>query len=326
LKVFQTKHWLKLLVFFVSLALGLNAWGDENLPLPPEEFRQLLKVGEFQILSDKKTEHGVGGARKLSVTFSNRSQPLEVKWRVGNKVTGERWNNSPRREVAAYQFQKLFLDPPDYVVPPVASRCIPFSVYRPIDAKAVSNLNSEVKCVFGTLTAWLQNVEMPKILYDPQRFEQDKRYAYHLGNLALLNYLIQHRDAMLDNYLISKNPQNPRMFSIDNSFTFKWEWHNIFQTHWHKIRIPALPRKSIERLRKISDADLERLAVLEQLEMDENGVYRHVEPGEKIYPCDGNRFRFKTLQLGLTCVEINNLKNRLAKLLKEVDAGKWPLF
>ncbi len=44
------------------------------------------------------------------------------------------FNNVPRYDLAAYELQKLFLDPPEYVVPPTALRMVPladFANYSP---------------------------------------------------------------------------------------------------------------------------------------------------------------------------------------------------
>ena len=44
------------------------------------------------------------------------------------------FNNVPRYDLAAYELQKLFLDPAEYVVPPTALRMVPladFAKYSP---------------------------------------------------------------------------------------------------------------------------------------------------------------------------------------------------
>ena len=40
------------------------------------------------------------------------------------------FNNVPRYDLAAYELQKLFLDPAEYVVPPTALRMVPLADFR----------------------------------------------------------------------------------------------------------------------------------------------------------------------------------------------------
>jgi hypothetical protein len=327
-KVLSLRCFLFLLLAISPTTLSGIALSDEpdpNLPIPPEPFMQLLKNADFEILSDKRTESGISGARKWTVSFPNEPQKLTVKWKVGKKVNGEGWNNTPRREVAAFYLQRLFLDPPDYVVPPTTVRCIPLAKYQKIKPKAEPNIE-DFPCVYGELQAWLQNVKNPDPTYDPKRFAEDPRYAYFFANLNLFCYLINHQDGTVDNFFISTVPDSPRFFSYDNGIGFKWEFHNFFIHNWNDIKVLALPRKTIDRLRQVTDADLDRLGVVEQLDPDADGVLRQVEPRENLSPNTGARVRSNTLQIGLTQAEIEELKKRLHKLLKEVDQGKWPLF
>src|SRR5262245_48524608 len=222
---------------------------EDHLPLPPAELLRLFKHDDFQVLSVHGTQHGMSGAKKWILSFRGAPQKIEVKWKPAPGINGEMWNNSPRREVAAYKIQELFLDPPDYVVPPTASRCIGLDQYSKIKPNAKPNLATDANCVYGVLSAWLKNVTLVHPVFDKKRFQADPRYAYHMANVNLLCYLIDHQDSVDDNFLVSTLPENPKVFSIDNGISFHWEFHNPFMGHFKKIRVPSLPKTSIDRLR-----------------------------------------------------------------------------
>jgi len=316
----------QLALFPSAHSLSKSVKNDDNFPLPPTEFLRLLRFSDFEILSEEGTQHGMTGATKWTVSFAQGPQKIEVKWKKSPKMFGEGWNNSPRREIAAYKIQELFLDPPDYLVPPVASRCIPIEQFQKLKPKAEPNLSGGFNCVYGVLSGWLKNVTLTHPVLDKKRFETDRFYALSMANANLLCYLINHQDTVDDNFLISTVKGRPRVFSIDNGISFHWEFHNFFIDQLNEIRVPALPKRTIERLRKVNDADLEKLGVVEQLEADDKGILRHVEPGENFQPSIGSRLRGKTLQIGLTRFEIDKVKERIQKLLQEVDQGKWPLI
>ncbi len=144
--------------------------------------------------------------------------------------------------------------------------------------------------------------------------------------MNLLTYLINHQDAMSLNFLMSTDPKNPRVFVVDNGLSLRPTWHNIFTEQWNQIRVPALPKKSIERLRKITQGDLNRLGVLAQMDADASGVLRTAEPRANLGPKVGSRVSRNGIQIGLTTAEIAMIRKRLQKLLDKVDEGAWQLF
>src|SRR4030095_13539628 len=253
---------LFLLLLFFQLAWlpsshSKTTGSDDNLPIPATEFLRRLKYDDFQILSVEGTQHGMTGATKWTVSFDKGPQKIEVKWKPAPPINGDAWNNSPRREIAAYKIQELFLDPPDYMVPPVTSRCIGLDSYSKIKPKAKPNLAGGFNWVYGVLSAWLKNVALTHPVFDKKRFEADTRYAYYMANVNLLCYLIDHQDSVDDNFLISTLPGNPKVFSIDNGISFHWEFHNPFMGHFNKIRVPSLPKASVDRLRRITEEELD---------------------------------------------------------------------
>lgn len=294
-----------------------------NLPLPPLESEQRLATSPFEITAWEKAGGGVTGAKKLTITFRDRLS-VAAKWKRAPSG-GDGWNNSPRREIGVYAVQKLFLDAADYLVPPTIVRGIEFEIYRAIEPDPAPNLDG-VRCVYGSLAMWMTNCHPPERVLDRARIARDPRYAYHFGNLNLLHYLVGHRDARTSNFLISNDPDNPQRFSIDNGISFGEKIFNFLVRNFNKLRVRALPRRSIERLRRVSRADLERLAVLAELRADDAGVLRHVAPGPNLDPETGNRVRPGVLQIGLTSAEIAAVAQRMEQLLCRVDQGELATF
>src|SRR5688500_2485080 len=69
---------------------------------------------------------------RAEVTFGG-APPMRVKLRKA-EPGADSFNNVPRYNLAAYELQKLFLDPPEYLVPPTALRMVPladFAKYSP---------------------------------------------------------------------------------------------------------------------------------------------------------------------------------------------------
>jgi hypothetical protein len=297
---------------------------EANLPAPPTALIDRLREDDFVIASAGDAGGGVMGARKLSLVFPKDDFRADVKWKAAPSG-GDGWNNSPRREIGAYAVQELFLDPDAYPVPPVVARGIALDAYAVVDEKATPNLEG-TRCIFGGMAAWLENVSQPEQAFDPKRFSEDPQYAFHFANLNLLAYLIAHRDARSNNFLMPTDPANPRVFSIDNGIAFGGVLYNFFTWHFDEIRIGGLPRRSIDRLRGVSRETLARLGVLAELETDARGVLRAVTPGANLDPTSGTRLGAGRIQLGLTVDEIDAVASRLQDLLARIDAGELALF
>jgi hypothetical protein len=181
-------------------------------------------------------------------------------------------------------------------------------------------------CIVGTVTVWLENVIEPEELYEEERFFRDRRYAYHMGSFNILTYLIDHRDGREGNFLVAKDARNRRVFSVDNGISFGALLFNYFVPNWNDIKVPALRREAIERLRNLGPQRLEQLGVVTEMRADAKGVLRHVEPTANADPEAGVRIRPGWLQMGLTRGEIEAVGNRLRSLLAAVDAGKVPVY
>lgn len=308
----------------MSTAMAQPIDPTANLPLPPTKLLERLQNDDFEIAGVEAAGGGVMGAKKLSLVFHKDPFSVDVKWKAAPEG-GDGWNSSPRREVGAYAVQELFLDPEDYPVPPAVARGISLDAYAAVDKDAVPNI-PETQCVFGGMAAWLQNVAQPDPAFDPKRFSEDARYAFHFANLNLLAYLIAHRDARSNNFLMPTDPSNPRVFSIDNGIAFGGVLYNFFTWHFDEIRTGGLPKQSIDRLRSVSRQQLSKFGVLGELEADHASVLHAVAPGPNRDPEIGMRVATGRIQFGLTVSEIDGMATRLQDLLVRIDAGELRLF
>jgi hypothetical protein len=294
-------------------------------PVPPAEMEKLLRTGKGEVRERHEVGSGVTGAERFTTYFPALRRNVDFKWKAAPSGDADGWNNNPRKELAAYEIQKWFLPPGAYVVPTTVARCVPLDSYRRLEPKAEPTLPG-TRCVFGVEAMWLQNVEVPEDLYEEARFRRDPVYARHLANFNLLTYLIDDRDTRKGNVLTSTDASNRRVFSVDNGISFDPLLYNPFENQWKDIRVPALPRESVERLRAVTPSKARELSVVAQFRTDREGILRPVRPGPALDPERGSRFRDGVLQLGLTDGEIEHVWERVQELLREVDERKIPLF
>ncbi len=299
-----------------------------NWPYPPEQAPEVLANAEVKVESAKGAGKGTTGAEKVKLYVPSIDRDLPVKWKDMPSGDLDGFNNSPRRELAAYAIQRLVLDPKDYVVPSVAAYCAPMEVYRKFEPDAKPTLDG-TNCVFGVFSLWLKDLRSPtsnEDMYDEARFRSDGVYAYFMSNFNIVTYLIDHRDGTFDNFLLSKNDARRQVFSPDNGLSIGAIPYNFFLKNWNKMRIPAVRRISVERLRKIERMDLDKLAVLTQFERDDQGVYRLVESTPPIDPDEGVSIQDGTVQLGLTTDEIDDLYVRIQDIVNWADSGSLMTF
>jgi len=311
----------RLACIVVSLgALAPAAAQDVNLPLPVAELEQMLGQEPLRIVSAEISRPKAKGdiTLKAEVAFGDRP-PLRVKLRKA-VPGGEEFNNVPRYDLAAYELQKFFIDPDEYVVPPTALRMIPLDEFRRYspDVQPTFRESGEVLAV---VQAWLQEIKVIADVYDPALFAADAVYARHIGQLNVLTHAIAHGDSNVGNFLISRAASGPRVFSIDHGVAFASAQSDRGKL-WQVMRVDRLPADTVARLRAITEQTLhERLGVLAQWQL-EDGRYVAVAPGGNLSPQRGIRREDGTLQMGLTKSEIGAVWRRLARLLKEVDAGR----
>jgi hypothetical protein len=259
----------------------------------------------------------------MKVRYGETGRALEYKWKTA-PGGGDGWNNTPRKEIAAYRIQQWFLDSRDFVVPPTVALCIPLDRF-PEDFDGESSFIG-ARCAFGAQSAWLEGVTVPDQLLDVDRFYRDAVYARHLARYNLLTYLNENRDTRAGNYLASEDESNRRVYSVDNGISFGAWIFNFFRWHWDEIRVPALPSESIERLRDVAESDLEALSVVAEFERGDDGMLHEVSASSVFDPGKGVRYRDDRIQLGLTDDEIDTVRRRLRELLTEVDQGEILVF
>lgn len=293
-----------------------------NIPLPAAELQRRLQNDPFAIVAVGSTSGGIMETEKLTLQFADGVR-VDTKWKAA-PCGGEGVNNSPRRELAAYTVQQLFLDPDDFVVPPVAVRCIPLDAYAPISRDASPNLPG-ARCVYGLLSVWLENVREPDPAFDRDRFSRDRRYADHFANLNMLTMLILHRDAKASNFLMSTDPANPQIFSVDNGISFSGIY-NFLTWHYDHLVVGGLPKQSVDRLRQVNPGQLQRLAVLAELQPDADGILRPAPATPGTDHTVGLRQVGDGIQIGLTDEEIAGVDQRLHALLSAVVTGQEQLF
>ncbi len=252
---------------------------DINITMPVAELERMLAQDPMQIVSAEISRPKAKGdiTLKAEVSFAGRP-PFRVKLRK-SEPGAEGFNNVPRYDLAAYEIQRLLMDPPEYVMPPTALRMFPlaeFQRYSPDVERTFKGADE----VLGVVQYWLQEIKVIADVYDPARFAADPVYARHIGQLNVFTFLIEHRDSNVGNFLISKAEQGPRVFSIDHGVAFA-SLDSDRGTAWLELRVNRLPKDTVDRVRAI-DKDLltARLGVLGQWELQRWALRRRTTDRE----------------------------------------------
>lgn len=320
----------KLISTIVSLSLIFIAILSDNSFAQTGNFlfpiKELERKFQFEDLDVFKSEDlRKDGSVKRTILRWGDGSYTRAKWkRAPHK--GHITNNAPRYEIAAYKFQKLFLDENEYVVPPTVLRVFSKKKYEELEHSTgrIEPTFNNTQCVCFVLSYWLENVSTDNI-YDKKRFESDTTYARHLANMNILAYLIRHVDSNIGNFLISTDPNNPRVFVVDNGMAFdSREGERGYE--WRDIRVKRLPRKTMERVRNIELETLhKKLGVVVQYEV-QDGQLHFVECTENVDPQKGVRISEDIIQFGLTKREIDDIAKRQQELIKRIDSGKIITF
>jgi len=292
--------------------------------IAPDRARRILRDAPFEVRAVEAAPSGTTGAYKLGLYFPQEKLTLRAKWKAVPDG-GDGLNNSPRKEIAADALQRLVFSERDYVAPPAVLRC----VERKALPEAVRPRKSNVEgatCVLGTLSLWIENVTVPDQLWSPERFKTDPVYARAMADLNLFAFLVNHRDGRSGNVLVASPPHPFWAYAVDNGISFDPRIANIFVMNWDSLRVPALRKDSIERLRALSPQQIDALGVLAEMRMDEDGTLRQVAPGANLGRKEGARIEPGVVQLGLTKRELKKLRKRIREVLKKVDAGEIGTF
>jgi len=291
----------------------------------PSKADAMLRTGKFDILQVRKPSSGLGGARVFVLGYPGDHLVIKAKWKTSKKG-GHGFNNEPRKELAAYKAQSLFLTPEEFVVPPTVGRCITTATIHEKVPDAAETFDG-APCVFGVLSYWLINVNADHV-FDASRFDSDSAYRQSVANLNLLTYLIDHHDTRPSNFLVSTDKAHPRTFSIDNGLAFSGFRNPIIlftKTNWAHIIVPELPREQLARLRKLTRHDLDTLLTVAQYSVTPEGLVE-VPPTSAFSDSSGVRREGDVIQLGLTRREVDGVAARLNALLEKVDRGKIKVF
>jgi hypothetical protein len=293
---------------------------DYDELLLAERERTVLKVEEFGPAGG-----GTTGAEERVVAFPDVSGDVKFKVKpMPGSLDG--LNNAPRKELAAYLIQRLFLDPWDFVVPTTFAYCIGTKQWREEHGGEGEPNVAGLECELVVVALWLQHVTLPAPLYDEQRFLTDPTYAYYLSNFNVFTYVIGHRDGREGNFLAAKDDGRRQVFSVDNGIAFNPWFYNYLVPNWDVIRVAAVRRETVDRLRKVRRQDLDFLLVVSQLQVGEDGIARQVRPGRSLGDDQGAMMQGSTIQFGLTRKEIDKIWARIQDLIAEVDSRRLPVF
>ena len=312
----------------------------ERVPQPAcrtvEDVEAMLG-GDLEIISADDASGGFQRARVLTLRSRRPgSVVFRAKWRAHSTTTPR---NSPRFELAAYALQKLFLEPHEYVVPPTAPYCFPLAAYHAIVDRNAHETFPRSGCVYGVLSYWLEDVTavhdankagwfhgLHHHVFDPHLFERDLAYRDSLTRVNLLSYLIAHGDTHARNFVIARSETEPpvhTVYSIDNSKSFTAAKNTGIKLffNWSMIRVPALPRAPIERMRS---ADLSSLAAIAVLRPASDRLVATEIGAEKTQT--GIDWTSDQLVIGLTPPEIEVVRVRIDALLQRIDRNDLGLY
>ena len=312
------------------LALSALAWAatapaqDANITLPVPEIERMMAAPELTIVSAEISRPKAKGDITLKADVSFEGKP-PIRFKLRKAEPGaDTFNNVPRYDMAAYELQKLFLDPSEYVVPPTALRFISlaeFSKYSP----GVVRTFPGAEQVLAVVQYWLQEVKVIADVYNAETFATDPVYARHIGQLNIFTDLIDHSDSNAGNFLISRTTPGARVFSIDNGVAFASEESDRGKL-WKDLRVDRLPADTVERLRKITPEMLQQaLGVVGQWQL-QDGKYVPVPKGENLSPNTGVRREGDVLQMGLKKSEVSRIARALKNLLEKIDDGDVKTF
>jgi hypothetical protein len=294
---------------------------DDAFCMPSARIERWLKTGAYEITDAAEAGGGTtqpqklrlvvkDGERKLAFSAKFKPAPAEL----------DSFNNSPRREIAAYDMQKLVLDEAEWVVPPTVLACLPLERYRKLLPKVEAF--PDTNCALGILAYWVENVTDDDV-YDTDRLADDARYRDAIGNLNAVTVLIGHQDNVGSNFLVTEDRRNPRLLAIDNGLAFGAFGVNPFQivsSAWSSIRVDSMPLRTVERLRKLDRRAFDRLAVVAQLEHRGLDLVS-VEPTAPLDVNEAVRRDGGVIQLGLTADEITDVQQRLVGMLGKIESG-----
>jgi hypothetical protein len=258
---------------------------------------------------------------------------FRAKWRAQSTAS---ILNEPRKELAAHAVQKLFLDETELVVPPIVAHCFPLAEYRAFAPDERASIDG-IDCVLGFASYWLESVQTASAarkdgrlsgagesFWDAELFEKDPMYRSSAANTNLLTYVIRHGDPHNAQFLLEQTPQGLRTYVVDNSIGFRSVKNPIYflREDWSKIRVPRLPKRTVERLRALTDEDFAGLATVTELKRQGRLLVRVATPAAADGDEDAMSWRGSLLRIGLTRGEIELVQSRVRDLLARPDLAQ----
>jgi hypothetical protein len=307
-----------------TLAPQASPTGDSSIPFPVDYIEARLLAPLAITDMDRARVLEEDRSRRVTLAGPDGEPPIAARWKPV-APPGQGFNNEPRYELAAYRFQKLFLDEPDYVVPPMVLRALPIEDYRQYRAVQGPTIR-DTRSVLFLLSFWVDNLAVDTVdPFSPGLFERSELYARHFANANLLTHLIDHKDGNHGNMLVSMDGQNPRVFAVDNDVAFRSRVSDRGD-RWRRLHVDRVPAATVERLRAITREQLDsELGVVAEFRIV-NGYLEPVEPGPNLQPRRGLRVVDGRVQLGLTEAEIGDLERRIERLLRDVERGRLGAF
>jgi hypothetical protein len=302
------------------------------------EVEAWLRHPELEILGAAGTPKGKQKARVLTLAVPGDRERIvfRAKWRADST---QHPLNDPRKELAAYVVQKLFLNAEQYVVPPAAGHCFPLAGYRTrVDATAQASF-PRVECVFGILSYWLEDAQGiddaadserldEDDLFDQRLFWKDPVYRRSLADVNLLAHVISHGDSHPAQFVITGDRYRPRVHVVDNTISFS-DFRNPRldrEEDWSILHVPALSAESVARLRALRVADVRRLGVIERYEKRPGQLVHTDVPASGVPRDAGVRWVSGRLEVGLMPAELEELWRRIQGVLARVDSGEVRTF
>jgi hypothetical protein len=289
--------------------------------LPARDMELLLREVPLSLRASEPVGTGKALSQRLLIAIPG-GPVIRAKWKTAGRG-GDGPNRSPRKELAAYALQKLFLDEDDYVVPPTVARCMPAVIYRMRITPVAIPTFEGTQCVLGTLSYWIEDARQLEG-FSSERYSRDPEYRRSIALLNVLTHLIDHRDTKPQNFVVSRDR---RAFSVDNGLAFSgWRTPRGWFLHeWQDVLVDGLPRELVQRLRRVSRADLLRLQTVAQFRVDRGQLHPVALEGA-FDPHEGVRRRGDQIQIGLTWEEIDSIGDRLHAILERVESGELKVY
>jgi hypothetical protein len=290
----------------------------------PAELQAKLAQQPLHVRSVQPIHAGLSAPSLLTADVGEGPR-LRLKWKRSGRG-GDGHNRSPRHELAAWVLSQLLLGPDDNVVPPTAMLCLTRGDQGALFGRHHRRTFADADCELGVVSLWLEHVTTLHGL-DRDRYARDLAYRSSVANLNLVAFVMDHGDAKDPNFVVTRAPLPVRVWAVDNgvSFSAMRSLGRWFHKDWSRLLVPSLPRDTVARLTRLRRADLERLAVVAQFEVQHDRLVP-MPPSPPIDPRHGVRRAGNVIQLGLTRREIDEVARRISHVRRQLASGELAVF